>query len=495
MLSLPRLSDGESVWHLPLSDGAAAELLRLHLTDDPDLRQQGFWHLLADDPVLALWCVCRTGQWQHVEPAGIQDLAGWLSQCGYRTLQWDDADLSLRDPIHQSRQTLWADWVAEAVVTARRTRRLAGSDTQERACLTALLHLAEQWLTSCLQRPVAEDGVSGASCLPAWLKDRLQQLRVPAPEHPVAAIVAQAIAWAETGAPSQDTAQGEADAAYVREVRDGWLRAAPETAALLPAAMRKLARLQELETRFQQTLEHAKLEALKALAYGASHEINNPLANISIRAQSLLRDEADPERRRKLAVINNQAFRAHEMIADLMLFAQPPELRLATIDLLAVVDRVVEEMQPEAADQGTQLSRVSPPERLTITADSEHLIIALKALCRNALEALRVGGQVELSAREVAAPADDPHGRSWVEIQVRDTGPGIPAEVQQHLFDPYFSGREAGRGLGLGLSKCWRVVTDHGGRIEVASAANAGATFTVRLPQQTRRPLTPPGLS
>jgi hypothetical protein len=196
-----------------------------------------------------------------------------------------------------------------------------------------------------------------------------------------------------------------------------------------------------------------------------------------------------------LAVINNQAFRAHEMIADLMLFAQPPELRLAPIDLLAVIDRVVEEMQPEAADQGTQLTRVSPPERLTVTADSEHLIVALKALCRNALEALRVGGRVELAAREVAAPPDDPHGGTWVEIQVRDTGPGIPAEVRQHLFDPYFSGREAGRGLGLGLSKCWRVVTDHGGRIEVTSAANAGTTFTVRLPQSARPSLTPPSPS
>ena len=71
-------------------------------------------------------------------------------------------------------------------------------------------------------------------------------------------------------------------------------------------------------------VEHAKLDAVKELAYGASHEINNPLANISARAQALLRDEADPERRRALEAIHQQALRAHEMIADLMLFARPP---------------------------------------------------------------------------------------------------------------------------------------------------------------------------
>ncbi len=86
----------------------------------------------------------------------------------------------------------------------------------------------------------------------------------------------------------------------------------------------KLARLQELETEFNAAVERAKITAVYNLAYGLSHEFNNPLANISSRAQALLADEKDPERRRKLAAINAQAFRAHEMIADLMLFAKPP---------------------------------------------------------------------------------------------------------------------------------------------------------------------------
>ena len=82
---------------------------------------------------------------------------------------------------------------------------------------------------------------------------------------------------------------------------------------------------------FAVAVEAAKLQALYNFAYGLSHEINNPLANITTRAQTLLVDEKDPDRRRKLATIVQQAFRAHEMIADLMLFARPPTLRPASL--------------------------------------------------------------------------------------------------------------------------------------------------------------------
>src|SRR6476659_1187074 len=99
---------------------------------------------------------------------------------------------------------------------------------------------------------------------------------------------------------------------------------------------------------FAAALEASKLQALYNFAYGLSHEINNPLANISARAQTLLVDEKDPDRRRKLATIVQQAFKAHEMIADLMLFARPPALRPQSIDLAKLADTVVSEMQEQA---------------------------------------------------------------------------------------------------------------------------------------------------
>jgi signal transduction histidine kinase len=107
--------------------------------------------------------------------------------------------------------------------------------------------------------------------------------------------------------------------------------------------------------------------------------------------------------------------------------------------------------------------------------------MALRAVCVNALEALGAGGHVDVSAEQVSdVPGED---GDWVRIQVSDTGPGISAEVRRHLFDPFFSGREAGRGLGLGLSKCWRVVDCHQGRIGVSSESEKGTTFTILLPR------------
>ena len=103
---------------------------------------------------------------------------------------------------------------------------------------------------------------------------------------------------------------------------------------------RQAAKQERLAADFDRAVEHAKLEALKEFAYGAGHEINNPLANISARAQTLLKEESDPEHRQKLAAINTQAFRAHEMIADLMLFARPPELKPERIELRAFLEEL-----------------------------------------------------------------------------------------------------------------------------------------------------------
>jgi signal transduction histidine kinase len=233
----------------------------------------------------------------------------------------------------------------------------------------------------------------------------------------------------------------------------------------------QLARLTELETQFEAAVERAKVTAVYQLAYGLSHEFNNPLANISSRAQSLLVDEKDPERRRKLAAINAQAFRAHEMIADLMLFAKPPKLDKQPLDVAALLAQAVEEMQAAAREQQTTIVLEPLLAPLTVQADRAALLEALKAVLKNSLEALDEGGEIHMRAI---------YESSVVTIVVNDTGPGIPPAVRPHLFDPYYSGREAGRGLGLGLCKCWRIMDEHGGRVEVGTPAS-GAEFRLVL--------------
>jgi signal transduction histidine kinase len=236
-----------------------------------------------------------------------------------------------------------------------------------------------------------------------------------------------------------------------------------------PSIADKLARLEMLENEFQRTLEAEKLEALAEFAAGAGHEINNPLTVISGRAQLLLAGESDPERRHALALISAQAMRVYEMIADMMLFARPPRPELQSVDLSKLVDDFIAGTHPGDGS----ISRIGTSEPVTVHADPVQLTVALRAICQNALEATGGRGRIEIGLDQ---------DQSETRIRIQDDGPGITPDQRRHIFDPFYSARQAGRGLGLGLSKAWRIVTNHGGRIEVTSQPNHGATFIVVLP-------------
>lgn len=229
--------------------------------------------------------------------------------------------------------------------------------------------------------------------------------------------------------------------------------------------------------RFRAAVEQAKLEAMKELAYGASHEINNPLANIAARAQTLIKRERDPDKLKMLQAIHRQAMRAHEMISDLMLFARPPALDKRDFAIEPLLEELQHELAPVTEEASIQITIETAPQSLAVCADRLQMGVALKALLENSIDAIGQEGEIAINA------AMDETGAATIEV--RDTGPGVPADVREHLFDPFFSGREAGRGLGFGLSKCWRIVTDHGGMITVDSPPAQGAIFTIRLPQRT----------
>ncbi len=238
---------------------------------------------------------------------------------------------------------------------------------------------------------------------------------------------------------------------------------------------------------FLRALEAEKLEAMAEFAAGAGHEINNPLTVIAGRAQLLLRDERDPERRRDLALIVAQAMRVHEMIADMMLFARPPRPEFQRVDAAKLVDDLVAELLPTAAAQETELRRMGDPGPAFVRADPAQLAVVLRALCRNAFEALRRGGRVDLELKGSGVFLSEAENQgpgvllSEVRILVRDNGPGLKPEERRHAFDPFYSARQAGRGLGLGLSKAWRIAANHGGRIDVESDPGRGTTFAVVL--------------
>lgn len=229
---------------------------------------------------------------------------------------------------------------------------------------------------------------------------------------------------------------------------------------------------------FAEELERAKLDAMKELAYGASHEINNPLANIALRAQTMLKREDDPDKRKMLQAMYRGAMRAHEMISDLMLYARPPALKKESVRLLELASKVLDELKPLAEERGIALTLLASSEDVTTQVDPLQIAVALRAVVENSLDAINQAGPTPEAEVAVLVHQVD---ESKVTIEVRDNGPGVPEAIRPHVFDPFFSGREAGRGLGFGLSKCWRIVTEHGGTVRLDSEPARGVTVTLVL--------------
>jgi signal transduction histidine kinase len=217
----------------------------------------------------------------------------------------------------------------------------------------------------------------------------------------------------------------------------------------------------------------AKLEALAEFAAGAGHEINNPLATIIGRAQLLLKDERDPQRRQMLMSIGAQAYRIRDMIGDTMLFGRPPLPEFKTVNLRDVFDGIVKKQDEELANEGCSVTK-NVPETILLRADPVQLSIVLSELLRNSRKALSPnGGEIQIAARQESDQAI---------IEMIDHGPGFTDLERQHAFDPFFSGRQAGRGLGFGLSKCWRIVDQHAGSIEIQSAPDGPTTARIAWP-------------
>ncbi|MHC4177363.1 MAG: sensor histidine kinase [Planctomycetota bacterium] len=449
-----------------MADGSASALAELLLADEAPRPSQSLIAALASDPPLVLWTVCVADREDGFQPRCLDDVVRWLAQHALEVLQWEADQDSQPEALWTSQSESCADQVASAAQVADLAARLdaeGGPSTADSAFLLGLLHDADRWL-ALAGNPEAKD-TSG--CLPAWLLE--------ADDTPAAASVKLAVELLAGEASLPDSARIDLETCrgVGAEARRRWLAPVVGVGNWLPPLAAKLARLASLEGQFQETLETEKLEAMAEFAAGAGHEINNPLTVISGRAQYFLKDEKSPERRHGWALIHTQAKRASEMLGDMMLFARPPKPEPTSIDLVELVDRVLEEVSSQAARQEITLRRAGQPGPVGIEADGTQLTVALRAMCQNSLEAIGRDGHVEISVHQDAHAA---------QIRIADDGPGIPPEERRHLFDPYYSARQAGRGLGLGLSKCWRIVTNHGGRIEVDSQPGQGTVFTISLP-------------
>jgi signal transduction histidine kinase len=214
-----------------------------------------------------------------------------------------------------------------------------------------------------------------------------------------------------------------------------------------------------------QRLQSGKLAALAEFAAGAGHEINNPLAVISGQAQYLLSHESDwfvedaeDAPRKAIESIVTQTRRVHGILRDLMQFAKPAPPCPGWVDLPALLGEVAAALSEFAAHRRVRVEVALQPERLPVYADAAQLRTSLSCLLRNAVEAAPTDGWARLVLRR---PAEG----EPIEVHVEDNGPGPEASQRSHLFDPFYSGRTAGRGRGLGLPIAWRLAHLQGGDV------------------------------
>lgn len=223
----------------------------------------------------------------------------------------------------------------------------------------------------------------------------------------------------------------------------------------------------------------AKLDALAEFAAGAGHELNNPLAVIVGRAQLLLGREKDPDAARSLRTILGQAQRTHRILRDLMYVARPPDPRPRFCQPDDIVKNSVRDLRDEAEAREIRLVAEPLDHGKRVWADSDALRHLADTLVRNALEATPRGGHVRVSTK-----GDE----SCLRLFVENDGPGMTPVESAHLFDPFFCGRQAGRGLGMGLPRVARFLEQIRGEIRYQTTPGAGSTFQVRLPLDSPPP-------
>lgn len=254
----------------------------------------------------------------------------------------------------------------------------------------------------------------------------------------------------------------------------------------------------ELELRQKRLLRSEKLASLGTMLAGVAHELNNPLSNISLSCQILLEEvgECDPEQGRELLEqIDEQTERARKIVRALLDFARDKPVKREKVQLATLFDEVLLFLKGETPP-GVSIKTEIPAE-IVLQADRRRLEQAFLNLIKNALEAIGELGEIRIGAARhrltkesfVAGQGHDTRflgkcypGAEAINIEIRDSGPGIPADVLPRIFDPFFTTKDVGRGMGLGLFIVYEIVEEYNGCISVDSEPGHGTAFHIRLP-------------
>lgn len=224
------------------------------------------------------------------------------------------------------------------------------------------------------------------------------------------------------------------------------------------------------------------LESLGEMSAGLAHEFKNAMAALHGYAQFLQSIDHDERGQAAAEGLLQEVRSLSEMSTAFLNFARPQALQLEDVSLDEMIDECARELKPLFAARRVELVKSAlgaQASSLLIQGDTRRLRQALLNLMRNAAEAIEEDKIVRRVTVELSTQVEQ--GKPWATITIRDTGHGIPESDLQRIFIPFFTTKSQGHGVGLALAH--RVITEHGGTLTVANAADGGAMFTIRLPQ------------
>jgi len=208
------------------------------------------------------------------------------------------------------------------------------------------------------------------------------------------------------------------------------------------------------------------------IAASIAHEIRNPLGNVSIAAQQLKKAYSeDSPWSKHIEVITRNTERINFLITELLNCARPPELNIRPHDLHGIIENVLDSMKSSLSTQGIKVIKKYDANPSIINVDREHIQRVFLNIIVNSVEAMPKGGIMTISS----SMEED-----FLVVKIQDTGAGILEEDIIRIFDPFFSTKSMG--VGLGLSIVYGIVVSHGGVISVESIWKRGAVFTISLP-------------
>ncbi len=237
----------------------------------------------------------------------------------------------------------------------------------------------------------------------------------------------------------------------------------------------------QLQESQEQLIQAEKLSSLGQMSASIAHEINNPLAGVLVYAQLLAKKLSRDTLTKQvgleyLAKMASEVDRSSRIIRNLLDFARPSEPKLGDVDINQVIEDALSLVDHQAELRHVKLIKELHPNLPTVYADYDQLRQVLVNLTLNAIQATPSGGQVTVRT----LPAEN----GALKVEVEDTGSGISKANMEKLFTPFFTTKEKGQGVGLGLTVAKSIVEKHCGSIEVESEEEKGTTFTIHLPAQ-----------